>query len=393
MLKIIYVPSFPARLRNAEHFDMYEHIVLHLAVKGLKPSAAVVAWNDFLLSFDKEDELYKRSAKQEETQQIKAVHEKRKTSYVVLRRIMELAAMSETPEVKEAGEALMHVMENYSKTYYAPMTEASALIFNLVQDMEKEKNAPKVALIHGAQDAIARLKRDNDAFMTLYAERTVNENDQKHDGRLVEARRQSDGKFGIVVDCVNALYYANEVSPNKDPEVSELLGDAIRFINSFLRKYEAIYSRRNPRYHLGKDDQPAGGDDETPGSTTPQLAISAQAVVGTITGMTGLGAQMSLQATDAVLFAGILYPEAKDGQMKIMNPETDTIETLPVADFLYDTDGTTPIGLLVDPPAANVFFEKPFYGFGGTRTAEIIKNDRTLAILTGLQYPATMIDN
>ncbi|MDR1646312.1 MAG: DUF6261 family protein [Tannerellaceae bacterium] len=394
MLAINYNPSFPRRLRNAEHFSLYSAISGHFRTAPLKPASLTGPVNAFLQAFDKEDELYKRSAKQEETRHIKVTHEKRRTSYVALRRCVELGVYSEDAQVKEAADTLMEVFENYSNAYYAPMNEVSALVTNLIQDLEKEKHAPLVALITGAEDGIERLQRDNDAFIELYVERTVSEGDQKSEGTLSSARRQSDSKLTDVIFDINACFRANELLPVKDPEVSASLGDAIRFINSFIQKYEAIYARRNPKYRpAGKDDtQPETPDGETPGDDgIPQLAISAQAVVGTGS-ISGIGVHMSLQAVNPTAFANILYPDAKDGVMKILNPETDTFVDLPIADFLFDSDGTTPIGLLVDPPAANVFFEKPYYGFGDIQTTEVLKDGEILAYLTGVQYPATMID-
>jgi hypothetical protein len=382
------------RLRNAEHFDLFNNIVIYAQDKGIKPQGLLPAWNAFLLSFDKEDKVYKRAARREETAMINAAHKKRKTSYMALKRLVEAATYSETPTVKAAALSLATMMENYIAAYRAPMTEASALIVNLLQDLAKEKNAAHVLLITGATEAISHLTRDNDAFITLFAERTYAEEEQKTEGSLADARVLADQKFMDLVAGINAFYRTNEMQQSKDPEVSATLSDIIMFINSFIHKHEAIYARRNAKYHpdhtpSSPDEEQPGGGGGTPGATVPQFAIAGQETLGDSQQMPGFGTQMSLRAADAQAFAAALYPDAKNGLLSLVDPDTEDEEHFPIADFLFDTDGVTPLGMLVDAPNLYTFFQKPFSGIG-VAEAEVVKNGVHLATLSGVQIPATL---
>jgi hypothetical protein len=390
MLEITLTPSFLSRLRNAEHYDLFNNVVIRYRPGGLKPAAIAAIWNAFLQAFDKEDELYKRSAGREETIFIRDANEKRRVSFMAFKRLVEAAAYSETPAVKAAAESLLRVFDNYAQAYYAPMTEASALIVNMLQDINV-KHSAQMALITGSADVFNRLERDNNAFMSLYAGRTYSGEEQKIEGNLRDARIETDKRFNALVGAINAFYYTNEILPTKDPDVSKVLGDAILFINSYLRQYELIYSRRAPKRRPGKGGHPAGPDEPLPIDETPTFEIDAQTTLGNSVGVTGYGIQMSFRANDAENFAAVLDPAALDGSVRLMNPETEAVDEFPVAGFMVDEDGTTVIGLLVNAPASNVYFEKPFMGIGDAQPAEVVKDGALLAILLDVKYPATMI--
>jgi hypothetical protein len=392
MKKIANYLSLVRRLRNAEHYDIFENVVLHIAAIVLKPAALLPAWNYFLQIFGKEDEIYKRNPKHAETKLIKETHEKRKTSYMAFKLCIETAVYSDDAQVKAAGQTLADVIDNYSDIYYAPMTEASALVMNMIQEVKKEKYAPQVTLV-GAGNFINRLKEDNDEFMAIYAERTSNKEYQKDEGSLVEARRQTDLAFANFADSVNVFYRTNEMQSPKDPEVSATLSDIIHFVNSYIHQYETIYARRNPKYRPGSDDndEPTQPGEDQPADSLPEITVAEQAILGNSVAVSGYGMQMSLRASDQEAFATALYPIARNGVVRLYNPESEAFDDFPVSGFLLDDDGTTPIGLIVDVPATNVFFEKPFMGIGDAQRAELLKDDEPLGILLDVQYPATMI--
>ncbi|MDR1644972.1 MAG: DUF6261 family protein [Tannerellaceae bacterium] len=381
------------RLRNAEHFDLFERFASFFRGKTLHPVSLAPFCVTFLQSFDKEDLIYKRYLRKEDTMFVKDQHEKRKVAYMSLKRTAELGAYSDNAQLVAASESIMRVINNYSDAYYAPMTEATAQILNMIQDLKLPKYASAITLL-GASDAIERLNTENEAFKDLYTNRALEWEGEKSEGSLTNARTQTEQDFSRLAEAINISYAFNEMQRPKDPVVSAFLSECILFINSYIHQYEAIYARRNPKYRPGKEDNKPGipGED-LPGYNLPEFIVSSQAIVGSSSDGSSAGTHMSLAVTDAVAFAAALYPIAKDGVVRILNPENDTYEDLPVSDFLFDTDGTTPVGLLVAPPAANVFFDKPFQGFGDIQTVDVIKDEETLATLTGVKYPYTIINN
>jgi hypothetical protein len=392
VLEIVCKSTLLHHLRNGEHFDLFRAIVKHIQAIGIKPAGLMNAWNHFLQAFTKEDIIYKRAAKRAGTALVKAAHEKRKKSYMALKLMIEATSYDGTPAAKEAAGALLEMMENYAAANYAPMTEASALFVNLIQDLGKDIYADKVALIMGAETAINNLNLHNEDFMTLYEERALAGEEGKIEGTMRDARKLVDQKFAVLVDSINSFYFVAETQTPKDQEVSEALSSIIVFVNSYLSQYETILARRGAGTHAGsnKPSLPDEGDDPFfPGDGIPQLAIAAQETLGESQAMPGFGVQMSLRAADATAFAAALYPDARNGLLRLTWPETENGESFPIADFLFDTDGTTPVGLLVDAPDIYTFFIKPFTGTDPAGAA-VYKGDELLATLTGVQFPATI---
>ena len=270
MHSIIVFAMLVRRLRNAEHFDLFENIVLHGNTLVL-PASVLPSWNVFTGAFHHEDLVFKRPARREETELIQQAHKKRKTSYLAYKRFLEAASYSETTAVQEAAVALLKMLDNYAAAYYAPMTEASALIVNLLEDLEKARYAAMLALLPGAAELVAHIRRDNTAFMDIYSGRTFGEEELKVEGSMSDARKAVDKEFANLADTVNAAYRINELQPNKDPDVSATLANLIMYINSYIHQYEVIYSRRTPNYHSAKDDVPpppegeGEEEEETPG--------------------------------------------------------------------------------------------------------------------------------
>ncbi|MDR1645159.1 MAG: DUF6261 family protein [Tannerellaceae bacterium] len=381
MIAIQFHTSFPGKLRNAEHFDMYKNIRDAIAARALKPLSLLTPWNAFDRSFAKEDVIYKRYFHKIETRHVTEAHENRRIRTMGLKRTLEAGTYNIDPLIKKAAEDLLEVMNNYADILRSPMTEVTAMIFNMIQDMELPKYAADSALVPGAAATIALLEQANNAFNELYLERTGKEEDMKTEGSLSGARRQTDFDGGYLFEAINTFYHANEMSHPKDPEVSAVLSAIIHDVNAIIHRYEAIYARRNPKWRPGSSGKPS-----TPGDndTIPSLTISSQAIVGE---------RMALRASDAATFASILYPAAEDGVVHIISPETETFVDFPIARFEMDVDNVTPIGLLVEPPAANETFDKPFYGFDIAETNVSTQDGETLATLEGVKYPSMTRDD
>lgn len=387
--------ALAGKLRNAEHFDFYELIILKYGDgKTLRPAALQPLWTSFCQVFAREDDIYKRHLGQEITPLLDDAHKKRKNVYMKLKRTVEAASYDDTPALQAAAGELMRILDNYPRIPNAPLTEASAMIVNLVQDLVRPAHAAAMTLL-GAAEIASRLSDDNKAFMTLYNERTLSEGEEKGEGSLAEARRQTDHEFNSLCLIIAALYQANEKQRPKDPEVTKVLSELILFLNAHIARYEAIYARRTPGgYHPGKGGEPSHpGAPDAPDAPEdlPQLAIAAQEILGQHPNMTNMGTQMSLAAADAGAFADALYPAAEGGVVRLTPADTESSEDpqdYPVAGFLL-AEGTTPVGLIVNGPRAGTVFYKPFEGEGEAE-GEVFRDGALIATLTGLQLPGYM---
>jgi hypothetical protein len=282
MKTIRSIRSFARRLRNAEHFDLYVNVVNHLGSITLRPAALQPLWEALAREFDCEDRIYKRYLRKEETRRVNSAHRKRKKACMALKLAVGMGLYGDAPQVEEAARSLKVILDNYADVNRSPMTETSAMIVNLAQDIRLPQYAAAIALLPGAGDAITRLERANELFMNLYYERASGWEDERDAGSLAAARVRVDRQFASLTNAINIYYQANEMQPSKDPGTSETLGGIIHSINSYIRQYEMIYSRRNPRYQA-----PAAGDtlslpDDNPGGDShiadarPEAASAAQ---------------------------------------------------------------------------------------------------------------------
>jgi hypothetical protein len=378
-------------MRNAEHFDFFKNIIAFLLTKILKPAALQPLLDRLVQLFEKEDLIYKRDVKHVETKQINEAHEKRRMAFMGLKRSVEATTYSEDANLREAGQTLMEIMDKYADAYYAPMTEVSSLFFNMIQDLAKPRYAA-AATVANVSSLIERLDRDNEAFIAAYVERTFNLEELKKIGSMKDIRLLVDEAAFILTDSINVMARANEMQRPVDQEVKALLEEIITFINSFIHQYEIIISRRNPKYHPGKDDDTdlPGEDeeDEDEGDVVPHFTVTAQAVLGTGP-ISNTAAQMSIALAEADIFATEIFPAAENGILRLYDPSEDGKPyDYPILSLLTGAqDAVT--GFIVGIYSSKAGYDKPFAGIG-LCDAEIVKDDLILACLDDLQYPATM---
>ena len=264
--------SLVRKMRNAEHFGFYELILKYGDALTLKPAALQPVWDAFRAVFAREDAIYKYRQGQEYTRLLNEAHRERKNAYMALKRTIGVSVYSDTPALKDAADGLVRILDNYPYIYQASLTEASAMIVNLVQDLLLPACAPAVALV-GAAGAISRLSAGNDAFMTLYNERTYSGGEDREKGSLLSARKRTDSEFSALSSAIMSFYRVNEVQQSGDPEVREALADLILFLNSHIARHEAIYARRiSGGCHPGREDAPdAPAEPAEPRRTFPEL--------------------------------------------------------------------------------------------------------------------------
>ncbi|MDR2389068.1 MAG: DUF6261 family protein [Tannerellaceae bacterium] len=253
MKAIKYHPSFTGRLRNAEHYDLYNVIDKHLESLEEKPAALLPAWNAFRKAFAKEDLLYKDYQRQEDTRAVRIACFERKNAYMALKKLIEAATYSHLPGVKTAGRKLMNILKNYDRFYDVPMNEASALGVNLAQDLKLPQYAAALEQLPGVTEALTYFIRINEYFIERYTLRAVNVEEKRNLGNLHRARLSTDAAFQSLVLTVNVLYLTNESLPTPDPAQGARLSELITFVNSYLRQHKEILMRRNPKYHLSPD--------------------------------------------------------------------------------------------------------------------------------------------
>ncbi|MDR1644781.1 MAG: DUF6261 family protein, partial [Tannerellaceae bacterium] len=136
MIRIVYTPSFPRKLRNAEHYDMFSHICTKLLTMQFKTASLAAQVNSFLQTFSNEEVIYKRYVRKADTRQVKKTHSARHKGLMAFKRTLEAASYSLNPQLKEAADAILLILGNYGDAFRAPMTEVTALVSNMILDLK-----------------------------------------------------------------------------------------------------------------------------------------------------------------------------------------------------------------------------------------------------------------
>ncbi|MDR1644627.1 MAG: DUF6261 family protein [Tannerellaceae bacterium] len=263
--------SLVKRLRNTEHFDFYENINKRLVARTLTLTELRLFRDDFARAFRTEDTAYKATYRlefKEGTRQVKAVLARRRGAYMELKRGIEMFTYCDDPHRRAAAQELTTVLDHYAGIYQAPMTEASALVTNMIQDMRTERFAPSLQRLQ-LQDTLARLEQVNDEFTTVYFDRASIRQDQSAAVALRAARRHTDLAFEHFATIVNALYRIH-LRLNRTSETTAVLSELITEVNAYIFRYRAIYSRRTAlAAHQSTQDTTTNESENPPSQPCP----------------------------------------------------------------------------------------------------------------------------
>jgi hypothetical protein len=375
-----------SRLRNNEHYDFFQNIDGFILKKIKDISEIIAIWTSFHNFYLREDDIYKRSAKAVETKYINEIHQQRGAVFMLVRRSIEAALYNFDDKKKEAAVKLTEVNDNYKSAANAAMTESSALLHNMIEDLRKPRYVDAVAAL-GLTEAVEKLEELNEKFKDVYAERTQSLEASGEQGTMAEIRPVVDRSFKLFTDAVNSFYATANMSGKSDAD--NPYSSIITFINGFIEQYERIYSRRSPGFATGKKDDKPGipGMPDTPSIPIPTLAVSSQEIGGVGgNGSSSYGSYMILNIEDTEALAEVLYPIAEGGILRLTSDTINDPPDFPIYDFELD-EANKPIGIKVRTPRSDFAFDKPLYTIGDCK-AEVYKDDDILAVLTGVQYPA-----
>jgi hypothetical protein len=382
MNRIEKYANLTRNLRNGEHFEFFleiiEFILKHLSALG----DTVKLWDILYNTFQKEDEIYKRSRKAAETRYITEAHTKRLNAFRVVKGGVETASYKDTPADKQAAERLAFVLDNFRNISKASLVEASALIFNMIQDLRRTAYAPSVQTL-GLTEAVNTLEERNEEFKALYEEREMELKEAETLGNMRYIRPLTDKAFATFTEALNSFYALARL--NGKTAEADALNQLINRINATISQYETILAHRGGS--AGKGKPGGGGDDddnggylpEEPGDETPSLAVASQEAPSTTV--------MYVFPADVAAFTQALYPAAQGGVLTL-EQAGETPALCPITGFRTVKENGVDViaGLEVASPSANRTFFSPFDNDGPCE-AWVEKDGETLARFTGMAYP------
>jgi hypothetical protein len=291
-------------LKNGEHYDFYEYIndavkARLSAISGIKPT-----WSVCHALFEKEDAIFKKSARAVETGYIKEAAAGRYSIYVMIKCNIEAAAHSFDAGEKEAAKKLNEILYNYKHIRKASMMDASALYTNMIEDFRQPRYADAADGL-GLTVAVCKLEKANEKFRELYHERSKNLEAGKEMGNMRGVRVKVDKAFKLLVQNIDALYSLGKLAGEDVSKVGELIDD----INGTIDQAERVLSHRG-RHASKKDNAAAAADTaaEEPQPTEPQSPVLTIA-----TQKTDVPRTMSITKADRAAIAAARAPSGTCG--------------------------------------------------------------------------------
>ncbi|MDR1357140.1 MAG: DUF6261 family protein [Tannerellaceae bacterium] len=368
-------PSFYNRLRNNEHVGLFTNIDVVLEEKKAELPEIQPLQQGFHKLYKEEEEIYKRDAMAVETKFIADANQTRRDAFRVVGLVVEMAELGADPAAKDAAVLLREVLHNYRSVPLAPMNEVTPLIHNMIEDLHKPRYSTAVTTLK-LGDAVDRLEQVNDDFNEIYAERSHSQEISGIEGKMRDIRRKVNKSFFNLSEGINSFCVAKKLLGVAD--AANPYWNVIVLIEGFIDQAQRVLEHRLPGSPAGSGNSGGDNDDdvEIPGHGVPTLAISSQTIVS--------ATSMLLVAEDQATFAMTLYPAALDGIMTLSADDYNDYHDFPITAF--EMDGGKAVGFTVAPPQDGMAFRQPMYVMTQAR-AEIIKDGKTLAILTGVVWP------
>ncbi|MDR1644334.1 MAG: DUF6261 family protein [Tannerellaceae bacterium] len=378
--------QFIARLRNGEHFELIGEIVAPLEVHKADLGEAIPKYIVFNNLFHKEDGIYKHSLKAEETAEIAEIGRKRLDAHLAIKLRVESATYIDNAAENTAARHLTFVLDNFKKITTTTMVEASALIFNMIQDFRLPKYAPHITTL-GLGAAVDKLEGFNEEFRTLYAERELYLKEAEMKGTMTQIRRLVDKALAEFLRVLEAVYIVATITG--DTTKAAALDAIITRINASIKQYRALYLRRSNSSSASSGSKPGGdgndSDDPSAGDGIPSLAVSSQVVPFV---ENDGGPAMHVIVDNAALLAALL-PVPEEAELLLKSEEMTDFVAFPIEDFTTkEINGQSQPTGLETGPLGNRWYDSPFRSAGPCE-ARIVKDDLILARLTGMSYPET----
>ncbi|MDR1918021.1 MAG: DUF6261 family protein [Tannerellaceae bacterium] len=379
------IHEFPFKmnnLRNAEHFQLHASINQFLEPRMDDVPNLAQPWNTYHWRSQKGDELYKRSTKLEETKDIKERDLLRDEDFKFFGRCVAYESHSLDANTKAAAERLGNVYAIYNGANTKAYAENTALVTNLLQDLELPENKAAVETL-SLTPVVESLKSNNTAVETLYDQRSEALSARRLEGRLAVTRLEMDKDLLVVVNGVNSFYVANEYG-EKNEVLRAKLGEIIDGINARIEQTGRVYARRTGR--KAKTNGGTTHTPETPQVSIPHLMMQEQKIYDDSELLSGMASKMSAEAVDAASFARDIYPAAIGGEVRIHDGVR--WEYFPIESFIIRTGGGPVCGFVLSPPESGAFAST--YLSEDEAAAEVLKDGVRLATLGGLKCPATI---
>lgn len=234
-----------AKVRNAEHFQFHADMLAAVTAEFATAQKLNTLRNEYAALFQKEDEAFVQSRALTGTADVEQKDAARDSLYIYLCQMVDTKCYSPLPAEKAAAERLTIRISPYRQAHTKPYAENTALVTNLVTDLQGKDCAADITLL-GLTDAVTALKAANEEFNTAYTERSDEKQMRESNEKMKTIRPQVDTAYRTLADAINALYRVNELV-TKDAEAETALGAVMDRMNALILQLNQTLTTRSTR--------------------------------------------------------------------------------------------------------------------------------------------------
>jgi hypothetical protein len=255
------IPSlYLARAQNGEHINFEEDVhdvftesfATSVNLKGQRTQMEQI--------YDEIIKAYLINQKYEQTADVQQLDHERDELFITFKSAIDFYKRGGTTAQKTAAKAVYFLLEPYRHAAKKSYANATTELRDFTRDVQVTPYAAHLATL-GQTDAIVALQAANEAFHTLYSDRTTAELHRAQLEKIREARHQWDEVYRLVAKALPVLYLTETDAAKK-----QSIGAVIEEITAFVLRLRKTLERRGV---TSSSSNGTGGGD-TPSDETPE---------------------------------------------------------------------------------------------------------------------------
>ena len=232
-----------AKLRNNEHFQFMTDV--NNMITDITPATLNIenVLPEFISALNELNKVFQVDRGSTKTQQLVVLDELRDRTWSAIYARVRATLICPVEKEVESAKLVKRVFDLYGNVRQMTYNEETAALINLLEDLEKEANAPHCAVI-GITKWLNELKKQNDEFQEVLNARN-SEFANKNSGDVKNARKVIDPAYEKIVERLNALVTLDMATPEIESFIKEL--------NQLIKYYESTLAARSGRKEVDEE--------------------------------------------------------------------------------------------------------------------------------------------
>jgi len=234
-----------AQSRNGEQIQFHKN-VLDVVTEEFAAAQKIDALRtSYKELYDKEDAAFIQSRALAGTADVEAKDAVRDELMRYVCSIIDAKQLSPVANEKAAAKRLRVKIAPYWRANIKPYAENTALVANMVKDMQSTDYAADTAAI-GLTDIVAQLKTANDDFNAVYTGRSSEKEQRELTEKMKQIRPQVDEAYRAVAAAINSLYNVN-ANITHDAAAETALAEVIDKVNGLILQLDETVGIRQAK--------------------------------------------------------------------------------------------------------------------------------------------------